>query len=101
MTFDLSKITGNEPPLQTENDKDAEIERLRAELARANSNVEIKDALARGRQQALERLSSELKQAQRELWVAAGMLSTYPPFASKNPQDALDYIKAAAQEAKE
>jgi len=30
--FDLSKITGNEPPLITDDDKDDEIERLRAEL---------------------------------------------------------------------
>ena len=39
MTFDLSKITGNEPPPQTENDKDAEIERLRAEFQRDGTPV--------------------------------------------------------------
>jgi rubrerythrin len=34
--FDLSKITGREPPLETEDDKDAEIARLERELAESN-----------------------------------------------------------------
>ena len=36
--FDLSKITGNEPPLVTDDDKDAEIAALRERLAELESD---------------------------------------------------------------
>jgi len=39
--FDLSKITGNEPPLMTDDDKDAEIERLTRELAEARDLLSL------------------------------------------------------------
>ena len=39
--FDLSKITGNEPPLITDDEKDAELYRLRRELAEMTAKARI------------------------------------------------------------
>ena len=65
--FDLQKITGNEPPLITDDDKDAEIERLRRELAEAKERRDewIKESC---------RLGLVAENAQRELAEARGLL---------------------------
>lgn len=48
--FDLSKITGNEPPLETDADKDAEIQRLREALAASEAGAaELWELVRRGR----------------------------------------------------
>ncbi len=63
--FDLNKITGNEPPLITEDDKDAEIERL-------HRACEYNNTRAAACEDELQRKEAEIERLRDQVQIRAG-----------------------------
>jgi predicted nucleic acid-binding Zn-ribbon protein len=65
--FDLNKITGNEPPLITEDDRDAKIERLERDLSVALEELDEEYRVAGKFMEEIERLRDEEVRLTREV----------------------------------